>query len=188
VTLHDFHKQLQDDIREQKIARTELGADGPPYEELIFSEIVINHMAENGMTTEPQLCHFATKLGNSLLKITGFTLSEESDQLDLFVCVYSGSERIESIADSVAKTAAEQCLHFVKAAVEQKLSSKVDQSEPAYQLILSLEGSYQSLEQIRIYVITDYQSKAKNFKEREISGKTIKLEVMDIERLYRHLA
>ncbi|MCX6629171.1 MAG: AIPR family protein, partial [Candidatus Solibacter sp.] len=40
--------------------------------------------------------------------------------------------------------------------------------------------------QIRVYVLTDRQAKAKNFKPREVSGKTVKLEVMDIERLHRH--
>ncbi|MCG3773517.1 MAG: hypothetical protein JW395_0325 [Nitrospira sp.] len=42
------------------------------------------------------------------------------------------------------------------------------------------------MEQIRIYVLTDRQAKSKNFKAREVSGKTVKLEVMDIERLHRH--
>ena len=37
-------------------------------------------------------------------------------------------------------------------------------------------------------MLTDRQAKAKFFKAREVSGKTVKLEVMDIERLYRHLS
>jgi hypothetical protein len=36
--------------------------------------------------------------------------------------------------------------------------------------------------------LTDRQAKAKTFKSREVSGRTVKLEVMDIERLYRHLS
>jgi hypothetical protein len=48
------------------------------------------------------------------------------------------------------------------------------------------QDCYPNLNQIRIYVLTDRQAKAKNFKSREVSGKTVKLEVMDIERLHRH--
>ena len=44
----------------------------------------------------------------------------------------------------------------------------------------------QNLDQIRIYVLTDRRARTKNFKAREIQGKTVKLEVMDIERLHRH--
>ena len=62
----------------------------------------------------------------------------------------------------------------------------MDQSNDAYRLALTIQESYPSLDQIRIYVLTDRQAKAKNFKMREVQGKTIKLEVMDIERLWHH--
>jgi len=42
------------------------------------------------------------------------------------------------------------------------------------------------LEQIRVFVLTDGIVKSKNFKTRDIAGKSVSLEVMDIERLYRH--
>jgi len=51
---------------------------------------------------------------------------------------------------------------------------------------LTIEQCYSSLEQIRVYVLSDRVAKSKNFKSREVSGKTVKLEVMDIERLFRH--
>ena len=68
-----------------------------------------------------------------------------------------------------------------------KILWRMNPAEKAWQP-LTIQGSYPNLEQIRIYVLTDRQSKAKTFKSREISGKTIKLEVMDIERLHRHLS
>jgi hypothetical protein len=49
-----------------------------------------------------------------------------------------------------------------------------------------VQECYGNLDQIRVYVLTDRQAKAKRFKPREIAGKTIMLEVMDIERLHRH--
>jgi hypothetical protein len=62
----------------------------------------------------------------------------------------------------------------------------MDPSSDAHVLAVTIQGCYPNFDQIRIYVLTDRQAKAKNFKPREISGKTIKLEVMDIERLHRH--
>jgi len=55
-----------------------------------------------------------------------------------------------------------------------------------HSLAININAIYNGLEQIRVFVITDRVSKEKNFKARELSGKTIKLEVMDIERLWRH--
>ena len=50
----------------------------------------------------------------------------------------------------------------------------------------TIEQSYAELEQIRIYVLTDGQVKTRWYQSRDVAGKTIKLEVMDIVRLFNH--
>ncbi len=50
----------------------------------------------------------------------------------------------------------------------------------------TIEQSYTELEQIRIYVLTDGQVKTRWYQSRDVAGKTIKLEVMDIVRLFNH--
>ena len=50
----------------------------------------------------------------------------------------------------------------------------------------TLQAIYDDLEQIRVYVITDRVAKSKSFKTRDIGGKAVRLEVMDIQRLHRH--
>ena len=90
------------------------------------------------------------------------------------------------ISDTETKTAAEQCLRFLAKCAEQRLASTMDESNDAYAFTLTIQECYANLDQIRVYVLTDRQAKAKNFKPREVSGKTVKLEVMDIERLHRH--
>jgi hypothetical protein len=62
----------------------------------------------------------------------------------------------------------------------------MDQSHDAYPLVCTIEEAYPDLDQIRVYVLTDRKAKTRNFQTREIQGKTIKLEVMDIERLFNH--
>nr|WP_217638641.1 AIPR family protein [Nitrosospira multiformis] len=143
-------------------------------------------MFEIGMTFEPEVCHYSAKVGNANLLLSGFAVSEDTDQLDLFVSLYDGVDKVLPIGDSETKTAAEQCLRFLAKCSEGKLAETMDQSNDAYALALTIQGCYNNLDQIRIYVLTDRQAKAKNFKAREVSGKTVKLEVMDIERLHRH--
>ena len=113
-------------------------------------------------------------------------MSEDADQLDLFVSLYSGSDEVVHVPDSETSTAVEQCFRFLALCASGKAASKLDPSSDVYSLALTINEIYNSLEQIRIYVITDRVARAKNFKPREIAGKTIKLEVMDIERLWRH--
>jgi hypothetical protein len=45
----------------------------------------------------------------------------------------------------------------------------------------TLRAIYNDLEQIRIFVITDRIANSKSFKTKEINGKAVRLEVMDIE-------
>jgi hypothetical protein len=157
-----------------------------PYPEVVFTDVVMAHMAEIGMTFEPTTCHFTTQIGRANLRLSGYAISEDADQIDLFVSLYEGVDELVPIPDSETKTAAEQCLRFVAACVERKLAEKMEASSDAYPLALTLQEGYAKIDQIRIYVLTDRQAKSKNFAVREIQGKTIKLEVMDIERLHRH--
>jgi len=186
MELVDFLQQTQAEVQEEISER--LGATGGafPYAETIFAEIVMAHMSEIGMTFEPQVCHYSSRVGNANLRLSGYAVSDDADQLDLFVSLYEGTTAITPVPESETKTAAEQCLRFLAKCAEGKLSATMDESNDAYELALTIQGCYANLDQIRIYVLTDRQSKAKNFKSREISGKTIKLEVMDIERLFRH--
>ena len=184
MELIDFLNQTQDDVRSEIGDRTSSAEGKSPYAESVFTEIVVQHMSAIGMTFDPHACHFAYR--NGALRLSGYAISDDSEQLDLFVSLYSGTNQITTVPDSETKSAAEQCLRFLDACVKGKLSATVDESNEAYEFIVTIQHSYSSLDQIRIYVLTDRVAKAKNFKAREMAGKTVKLEVMDIERLHRH--
>ena len=186
MELADFLLQTRADVKEEIADRMSVPGGEYPYEEMVFTEIVMDHMANIGMAFEPEPCHYERTIGNARLRLGGYAVSEDADQLDLFVSLYSGVETVKPIADRETKTAAEQCLRFLRRCAEGRLASTMDRSDDAYRVVHTIHESYSSLEQIRIYVLTDRQAKAKNFRAREVQGRTVKLEVMDIERLWRH--
>ena len=177
MELIDFLRQTQNEVK---------AGEGGPYAELTFAEIVMQHMFDIGMTFDPQICHCDRKIGNVNLKLSGFSISDEADQLDLFVSLYSNTDTIQPIAKEETFEAAKQCLQFLKKCVEGRLAKAIDETDEVYPLAITIQGSYANLEQIRIYVLTDRQAKVKNFKPQEVKGKSVRLEVMDIERLHRH--
>lgn len=179
MDLPEFLRETQATVRSQI-------RDGALYEELVFSGIVMEHMSEIGMTFEPVECHFEGKVGNANLRLSGYSLSEENDQLDLFVSLYANVDVPTSVPDAETKTAVEQCLRFLSLCAEGKMAPKLDPSSDVRSLAETLQAIYDDLEQIRVYVITDKVAKAKSFKTRDIGGKAVRLEVMDIERLHRH--
>lgn len=179
MNLPEFLRETQAAVRSQM-------RDGALYEELVFSGIVMDHMSDIGMTFEPVECHFEGKVGNANLRLSGYSLSEESDQLDLFVSLYANVDVPTPVPDSETKTAVEQCLRFLSLCAEGKMAPKLDPSSDVRSLAETLQAIYDDLEQIRVYVITDRVAKSKSFKTRDIGGKAVRLEVMDIERLHRH--
>ena len=179
MTLTEFLRETQAAVRSQM-------RDGALYEELVFAGIVMDHMSEIGMTFDPVECHFEGKVGNANLRLSGYSVSEDNDQLDLFVSLYANVDDPTPIPDSETKTAAEQCLRFLRLCAEGTMAPRLDPSSDVRSLAETLQGIYNDLEQIRVYVITDKVAKSKSFKTLDIGGKAVRLEVMDIERLHRH--
>jgi hypothetical protein len=177
---------LPEFLRETRAAVRAQMRDGALYEELVFCSIVMEHMSDIGMTFEPVECHFEGKVGNANLRLSGYSISEDSDQLDLFVSLYANADEPTNIPDAETKTAVEQCLRFLALCAEGKMAPKLDPSSDVRSLAETLQGIYDDLEQIRVYVITDRVAKSKSFKTRDIGGKAVRLEVMDIQRLHRH--
>jgi hypothetical protein len=190
MELEDFLLQMQTEVRTEIGERLGTSGGAYPFPESVFSETVMQHMADIGMTFEPEVCHYSAKVGGANLRLSGVALSEGADQLDLFVSLYGEADTITTIPVEDVKTAAEQCLRFLSKCADGKLAASMDEANDAYILATTIHGVYGNLDQIRIYVLTDRQVnlKSKRLKDREISGKTIKLEVMDIERLHRHLS
>ena len=179
MDLGDFLRETQADVRAQM-------ADGSPFAEIVFSEIVMEHMAEIGMTFEPVPCHYQGKVGNATLRLSGYAVSDEQDQLDLFVSLYEDVDEPTPIPDADTKVAVEQCLRFLALCAEGKMAPKLDPASDVRSLAETLQAIYNGLEQVRVYVLTDRVAKSKSFKTRDIGGKAVRLEVMDIERLHRH--
>lgn len=183
MTLDEFLGQLQADIRE----RMESG-DAPPYSEMVFAEHVMDHMAEIGMTSDPVTCHYDAMVDRTKLRLSGYAVSRDDEQLDLFVSLYSGSEKPLPIPDNETTQAATRCLAFLTKCAEGRLASRIDAANDAHELAQIIEMIFAKLDHITVHVLTDRVAKSKSFKSREVNGKTVRLEVMDVERLYRHLS
>ncbi|EIL92965.1 hypothetical protein UU9_00570 [Rhodanobacter fulvus Jip2] len=181
MDLQEFLSETQADVRARML-------DGSPFAELAFSEIVMQHMADIGMTFEPNGCPYRGKIGNANFRLSGYSISDDCDQLDLFVSLYDGVDTLSPVADAETKTVADQCLRFLLLCAEGKMASKLDPTIEARSLAETIQSIYNGLDQVRVFVLTDKVAKTKNFKPRQIGKKSVHLEVMDIERLYRHMS
>ena len=86
------------------------------------------------MTFHYEVCHYAAKVGNANLRLSGYAIAEDAEQLDLFVCIYAGADELTSITDTETKSAAEQCLRFLAQCAEGRLAGTMDESNDAHAL------------------------------------------------------
>jgi hypothetical protein len=142
MELIEFLRQTQAEVQAEIGERMGEAGEAYPYPESVFAEKVMDHMSEIGMTFEPQVCHFEARFGNAKLRLSGFAVSEDADQLDLFVSLYDSVDQIVPIPDVETKTAAEQCLRFLVKCAEGKLAATMDESNDAYALAVTIQGSY----------------------------------------------
>lgn len=83
MTLEEYFEETRAEIATQM-------NDGASFTELVFCEVVMQHLMEAGMTFEPVVCHFQGKFGNANLRLSGYAISDDGDQLDFFVSLYQG--------------------------------------------------------------------------------------------------
>jgi len=96
------------------------------------------------------------------------------------VSLYSGVDEVTPITDTETKTAAEQCLRFSgKVRREGRLPKTMDESDDAYAFAITIQIANANLDPDSGFTYSRIgKRRAKNFKPREVSGKTVKLEVM----------
>lgn len=186
MSLDEFHRNFRSDVQTIISERVEAGEGAFPSEELVFAEMVMEHITEAGICESPVICHWNGTVGLSKLRITGYALSADETALDLFVTHYLGSEELQELTDSEAAATATEGVRFLVRASGGSLDVKIDPTHPVRDLIATIRSRWRDLDRLRIFVITDGKTKAKRFSDKEVLGKMVAVEAMDIERLYRH--
>ena len=186
MNIEEFHRGIRSEIQ-AIVAERILSDEGTfPSEELIYAELAMEQVANANICDSPTICHWTGTIGNARLRITGYALSSDETFLDLFVTRYFGSEEIEHLRDAEASATAKEGVKFLFEAASGRLGSRLEASGDIYELVLFIRERWASLEQLRIFVVTDGQTKSKRFAPKEVQGKIVSIEAMDIERLYRH--
>ena len=188
MELEEFHRHIRSMVSEQ-VSRQLSEPDAEfPSEELVLADLVMQHLQSAGICDNYEVCHWAGKVGQANLRISGYALSSDDARLDLLLTHIVQSEELKQIRDSEIQDVARAAIHFLRAATNGKLLPRLDPSNDVYSLVETIQRTWHELDQVRIFVITDGWTKSKHFKGPEIEGKSILVEAVDIERLLRHMS
>jgi hypothetical protein len=187
MSLESFHAGLRADLKQMVADR--LHADERPFpsEELVFAEWAMDHLREVNICDEPIICHWGGKIGKASLRVSGYSVTSDGTGLDLFVTSYLGSESISDLKDSDAVSTGTEGVRLLMNAAAGRLKDRVAPTHPIRELVDTIEAQWPTLDRIRVFVLTDGRTKSKHFSPKEVQGKMVSLESMDIERLFRHI-
>jgi hypothetical protein len=188
MLLEDFHQQIRSLVAEQMASLINEPDVRYPSEELVFAELVMQHLHDVGLCDSFEVCHWVGKVGQANLRISGYARSTDESRLDLLTTFYSGSDSLVAVTDAEIVGMARNALHFVSAAASGKLLPRLEPSSDVYELVELIQRTWRELDQVRVFVVTDGRTRSKHFKGKEIEGKSVLVEAMDMERLYRHLS
>jgi hypothetical protein len=188
MELQEFFNVTRERVQGEVADRIASGSGDFPSEELVFAEIVMEHLADAGICEEPQVQHYEAKVGNANVRMTGYALADDYSQLDIFISLYHGSKTLEDVSGTAIQTVARQAIQFLMTCAKGKLGRVMDASNPVYGLVMAAEQSWKDLDHVRVFVITDGKTDKKRYSGAEVEGKLVAIEIMDMERLYRHTA
>jgi len=184
MLLNDFLSALHREVRE-RIDLQVSDADGTiTSPELEFTMIFAGWMAERGITHEPKHCRYWATIDGQTVRLSGYALAEELDQLDLFVSIYSGNEEPGLLREEDAVEAAAQCQRFLELSASGRLGRIVDETHDAYPLISTIAGAWEGMPQVRIHVLTDLCAGPLHLPEVDILSRMVPVEIVDIEGVF----
>lgn len=186
MDIEEFHRRFRANVLSEINERVNSDEGAFPTEELVFAELVMQHVNDAGICNTPTVCHWTGKVGQASLRITGHALSVDEMTLDVFVTHYCGTDDITELVDIQIVNVATLAVRFLKHAASGKLRAMVERSSEIYDLVSLVETRWKDLDQVRIFVLTDGRGKTKQFPRTDVEGRLVGIEAMDIERLFRH--
>ncbi|WP_085705682.1 AIPR family protein [Pseudomonas sp. B8(2017)] len=192
MELAEFLQDTQTAIRDE-LSKDFVPGKIPVSAEELFTEQVMNHLSDQGITFDTNVCHYEAKVGRHKVKLSGYSVSDTTDEagnpdrLDLFVSLYKGSDQVELLADQEVARAASQGIQFLRFCANNQLSKQLDETNNVYALVAEVERIFANLDSIRVFIITDARVKTRDYAPHEVENKQVRIEVMDIQRLFNHL-
>ncbi len=187
MSLEDFHRYIRSLLQTMIAERLDDKDSSFPSEELLFAGWVMEHVAEANISETPTECYWNGSIQNAKLRITGYALSSDQTALDLFVTHYFGTDEMKDLRDSEAIATATEGVRFLLRAASGGLEARIDPSHPVRNLVATIHEKWPELDRVRVFVVTDGKTKSKLLGTKEVKGKMVSIEAMDVERLYRHI-
>lgn len=179
-----FYQNLKQDIR-----ATQLSEEDGGNSEQIFTQIVVNSLADAGETENVSLAFDKKAIGTrNQHQINAYSVSDNYETVDLFITVFKGTDEIETTTKSEIETAQKRISNFFNKCISKEYVNEIEESSEIFQLANTL-ANYQELKEnlvrVNAVILTDGEYKGDFPKNEKISDYNVFYRVIDIRFLYK---
>lgn len=182
IELNTFVGEVNEDIATR--CAESAGSD-PLAPDVALAEVFLGYLEEEGVTTEAELCPFADTTGRRRCSITGYSIGESGDRLDLFLARYAANEdSLETLSASELGQLAGKAARFFEYAAKADWVRFSGLPE-VLDAVRRIHAGLKLLSSVRIFILTNALVRDREVESLEVAGVPVHFQVIDIERLLR---
>ncbi len=173
--LTKFYEDLsQEIINKAAIDETE------DYRENIFTQIYIDFLCEAAEIEDGNVCYHEGRG----VKVNGYSIDEDENNLVLFVSIYKNSPQIFSVAPSDAVAMINRAKQFYIKSMK-NYQTDLEEAYGAFDLARSIYEYRDKITEVKIILFTNGTIRSTMLETEKIEGVTFIPSIWDLERIYR---
>lgn len=182
--LNKFYQSLMQDV-----VAMQSGDDDGNTQEQVFTRICQEMLSEAGETENAYIAYDERDLGKKgQHKINGYAISDNYENVDLFISIFNNKQEICSISKSEIDTAVKRISNFFRKAVYNEYVNDIAESSEIFEFADTL-ANYKELKdnliRVNAFILTNGQYKGDIPTNQSISGYTVFYRIIDIDFLYK---
>ena len=145
-----------------------------------FTSIMLEYLEEAGEADDYVMCPFR----GYGLQLNAYSLSEDYEDLTIYVSIYVNSDKPKSIGQPDIDAAIKRAIQLYQKAVND-LYTSFQKDNDTYEFAISLHDHKNEIKTVRICALTNGLVKPIDFKNINIGNAEVSFSIWDIDRLYR---
>ena len=174
-TLDEFYSTF----REEVLCASDTETSGWTTEDFL-TNVMIEYLEEAGEVTDPVICPFR----GYGLQMNAYAISEDCESVDIFVSIYSESDRPRSVSQADIDAAIKRAIQLYHKAIND-LYTAFQKDNDTYEFAITLHQNKDNIKHVRICALTNGLVKPIALKNITIGNAEISFSLWDVDRLYR---
>ena len=124
--------------------------------------------------------------GHGAIRIDGYAMDDVDKSCCLFITDYRGPQESDSFDKKRSDSLFDSLKRFIKESIRYEFYRELEESTEAFEFARDLFYTNDEISKFRLYILTDAYNnqRSKNIKDEEIAGKTVELNIWDINRIF----